>query len=438
MCSLLKVWWAVRVLYLHQARSALHAALRKLMVGRWRRRDKCKRGCEQDRPHPPPLPSLFGAKCEMDRYLSPEPLADTLKAQRESAAGVDHFFGEAPYTLNMNLFLPDVAYPRPGLAQPPRPPQPHGDLVQIKTETAEPCFSQNLQVPTSSCGGALEANMTGLPDFTSAFNQPGSEALPEVFIKQEMSSPFEQQLHQHDGGASLFQLLISGLEHHHGDGMDAHHHPNPQQQQQHLPHSSAVHTPFRSTQPDQTAKSSFCGGPPYSRPHAHFFQQQQQQAAYLPPSPPSSEPGSPDRQKELLHTMSPPPSYAATIASKLAGGAPGLAPETLALPLSLTAARYNRRNNPDLEKRRIHHCDYPGCKKVYTKSSHLKAHLRTHTGEKPYRCTWDSCDWRFARSDELTRHYRKHTGAKPFQCAVCSRSFSRSDHLALHMKRHQN
>jgi len=22
--------------------------------------------------------------------------------------------------------------------------------------------------------------------------------------------------------------------------------------------------------------------------------------------------------------------------------------------------RYNRRNNPDLEKRRIHHCDYPG------------------------------------------------------------------------------
>lgn len=67
-----------------------------------------------------------------------------------------------------------------------------------------------------------------------------------------------------------------------------------------------------------------------------------------PPTPPSSDPGSPSSN---LPRRTPPPPYPLPSS---------IVPSATVVATARTTPKYNRRNNPELEKRRIHHCDFIG------------------------------------------------------------------------------
>ncbi|KAH9490649.1 hypothetical protein Btru_052230 [Bulinus truncatus] len=76
----------------------------------------------------------------------------------------------------------------------------------------------------------------------------------------------------------------------------------------------------------------------------------------------------------------------------------------------------------------------PICHRVLNYASSMTAHMRIHTGVRPYSC--GQCDRRFTTKANRDRHEATHVGLKPFQCTQCSKSFTEKRSLKIHMRTH--
>eukprot|EP00178_Gracilaria_changii_P021419 TRINITY_DN63669_c0_g1_i1.p1 TRINITY_DN63669_c0_g1~~TRINITY_DN63669_c0_g1_i1.p1 ORF type:complete len:214 (+),score=42.19 TRINITY_DN63669_c0_g1_i1:219-860(+) len=85
--------------------------------------------------------------------------------------------------------------------------------------------------------------------------------------------------------------------------------------------------------------------------------------------------------------------------------------------------------------REVYACPFHNCTRTSTEHSNLKAHMRMHTGERPYACSAPGCKKSFRWKSSLTYHEKAiHTSVKPYKCAPCRKQFVEKRKYKLHLE----